>query len=494
MLLPILATLLTASPARAQEILIPEFTPAIAEDFTLAYMFGSLVGDQLRARGIAFADGEELRAMAGEDASMCAESITCPSALWAYYPDATVAIVGTVGLYNPGTPEESIEVTVQFYPRVGYEPVKVVQRALVPGQEGEFAEAVARAAAYLVAHGGALEPETSPVATPSPEGGATRPERAGRGQRREASASGDPDPKAATTASSARPVEDPATKPARERRPPREKAPRPDRGPRGEGRIRVGGTWDRAVDHRLLRAELATGLVGGDVARSYDVRLSNAGPVGAEIGRYQHDTFTGGLGWTLAMGLYGSPWPWLRAGARLGLLTGRKYLSTGYERWAQGGMTAAAAQAYEPAAALRGVIEPRVAVAPVRLGPVRPAAAALLSLRAYDAFTLTDLVDVDFPDRPGGWQVEPGLALGASYDLGGGRWIYAELGHTWRAGAGRVHHVERGLVTETPELPTTASGGTFLTVSFSQGFLQPGAGGEGVRATGSTPPSPAHRR
>ncbi|MFH1468223.1 MAG: hypothetical protein ABIO70_27800 [Pseudomonadota bacterium] len=492
MLIPSLAMVLAASPARAQEVLVPEFTPAIAEDFTLAYMFGSLVGDQLRERDVAFADGEELRAMAGEDASQCAESITCPSALWGYYPNARIAVVGTVGLYNQGTPEERIEVTVQLYPRDGYEPLKEVERALIPGEEGEFAAAIARAVAFLLEHIDDPAPASDAADGSTAEAQGERPGLLGRVRQRPGAAGEGPQPGAQESGEPYRsyyqpdePVPAPTEperasarepKPARQARPVRAKAPREERGPRGEGRVRVGGTWDRADDHRVLRAEIASGLVGGDVARTYDLRMAYAGPVGAEIGRYEHDTFTGGVGWTLAMGLYGAPWPWLRVGARLGLLTGRKFLSTGYERWADGGLTTADTQAYEPASAMRGLIEPRIVLAPVRLGAVRPSATALLGLRAYDAFTVTDLVDVDFPDRPGGWQVEPGFALGASYDLGGGRWVCAELGHSWRVGAASVHHVERGLITDTPQIPATKAGSTFLIVSFTQGFVQPGAG------------------
>jgi hypothetical protein len=234
----------------------------------------------------------------------------------------------------------------------------------------------------------------------------------------------------------------------------------------------VGGSWDGEGDDRPLHLEVATGLTGGDVARSYDLRLAFAGHVGTLVGRYQHDAFTPGLGWALGLGVYGAPWPWLRAGGRLGLLTGRKFLSTGYERWYGGGLQAADVQEYSPSPALRGSLEPRVEVWPVRLGPIRPGMTALLALRYYDAFVVEDLVDVDYPDRPGGWQVEPGVALGASRDLGGGRAVRAEVGHSWRVGAARAHHVQAGLLGAAPAIPEDAGGSTFVTVSFTQGFLR----------------------
>ncbi len=473
----ILIPALLAAPAQAQDVLVPEFTPVIAEDFTLAYMFYSLVVDELRGRQVDFVDGDELRRVAGSEAEGCGDSITCPSGLWSYFPSGRLAVVGTVGLYNAGMDTESIEVRVDFYERDGYQPLKTVERTIIPGQEADFAVALARATDVLVER----LAESSAPSVPEPSAQASDDRRSqerrgtrgrGRGGDPEPAPEPEPEPKEELYRSYYD-VDDGSddtrgAKEPRAARQPRERAenkvsPRQPREPR-EPRESSG-------DHQLLRAQAVLGLAIGDVARSYDVRLSVMGADDSPLGRYEHDSFTSGVGGTLGAGIMVSPTPWLLAGARLGVVTGRKYLSTGYERWAQGEQSVAELQEYKPAAALRGLIEPRVELAPIAFGPVRPSVQLFLGLRRYDAYTVTDLDQLAYPDRTGGWQVSPGLGLGAVYDLGDGHGVSFEISHAVRLGADGIHHVQQGLVTELPALPDPASHTTVVAVGFTQGFM-----------------------
>jgi len=473
---------LMVAPASAQDVLVPEFTPVIAEDFTLAYMFYSLVVDELRVRDVAFIDGDQLRQVAGSDAEGCSESITCPSGLWAYFPGTSLSLVGTVGLYNMGTASESIEVRVEFYERDGYQPFKTVERTIVPGGEADFAAALAKATEVLVQRlTAAPEPTPEPDATHVPRAGpegrrSTLRGRAGRSE---------PDPEPAPTPEdqlyqSYYDVDDGEDddrrkdKPPKAEREPRQRddsrastrtprEPKPEREPRERSAS--------SSEHHLLQAQAFAGLAIGDVGRSYDVRMSVMGSANSELGRYEHDTFTGGVGTTFGGGIMVAPVEWLSVGAQLGVVTGRKYLSTGYERWAQGEQGSVEIQDYKAAPAMRGLIQPRVAVAPLAIGALRPSVHAFFGFRRYDGYEVTDLTDLAYPDRNGGWQLVPGAGLGAVYDLGEGRGISLELSHAVRLGADDIHHVQQGLVTENPEIPDTAERTTTIAVGFTQGFM-----------------------
>jgi len=474
---------LMVAPANAQDVLVPEFTPVIAEDFTLAYMFYSLVVDELRVRGVDFIDGDQLRQVAGSDAEGCSESITCPSGLWGYFPGTGLALVGTVGLYNMGTASESIEVRVEFYERDGYQPFKTVERTIVPGGEADFAAALAKATDVLVQRLTATpEPEPTPEPEAGPEG--RRSTLRGRAGRSEPEPEPEPTPEDQLYQSyydvdsddddDRRKDKPPkAEREPRQRddspastRAPREPKPKPEREPR-EPRQRSASN----SEHHLLQAQAFAGLAIGDVGRSYDVRMSVMGAANTDLGRYEHDTFTSGVGTTFGGGIMVAPVEWLSIGAQLGVVTGRKYLSTGYERWAQGGQGSAEIQDYKPAPAMRGLIQPRVAVAPVAIGPVRPSVHAFFGFRRYDGYEVTDLTELAYPDRNGGWQLVPGAGLGAVYDLGEGRGISLDLSHAVRLGADEIHHVQQGLVTDLPEIPDPAQRTTTIAVGFTQGFM-----------------------
>ncbi len=473
---------LLAPAADAEELLVPEFTPVIAEDFTLAYMFYSLVVDELRRRNLSFVDGDRLREVAGDEADMCGDSITCPSGLWAYFPDGSIALVGTVGLYGLGTAQESIEVRVDFFERDGYQPFKTVERTIQPGQEADFAAALAKASEVLMERM-AAPPEPEPVAVaPEPDPG---PEGQRRGLR-ERLGRGEPERNAPTQPELTpqdqlykdyydvdegnergrrdRSAGEVSTRPPRDReeREPRERS---ERAPR-ERKASAG--FDS--DQQLLQAQAFAGLAIGDVARSYDVRLSVGGG-DSELGRYEHDSFIGGVGSTFGAGLMVAPVPWAQAGLRLGVVSGRKFLSTGYERWGQGDQSAAEIQAYKPAPALRGLIEPRVVIAPIAIGPLRPSVHGFFGLRRYDGYTVQDLELLDYPERNGGWQLSPGGGLGAVWDLGSGRGVSLDVSHAVTLASDEIHHVQQGLVTELPALPEPAGRVTTISVGFVQGFL-----------------------
>jgi hypothetical protein len=467
MLSLVLASALMSAPADAGEVLVPEFTPLIAEDFTLAYMFYSLVIDELRQRGVPMIDGDSLRDRAGSDAESCADSITCPSGLWPYYPSADMALVGSVGLFGVGTSEESIEVRVAFFERDGFEPLKTVERTLVPGQEADFAIALAKATDVLLERmNEPSAPSPEPVAEPRDDGSSRRDRRRPSGDKAEAD-----EPKEEELYKSYYGVDEP------EGRAPRERT-KPSRQPRERSRDVVSSEPSRpprprpdASDHQLLSAEVWAGLAIGDVRRSYDVRVSILDAGDSDLGRYEHDAFTAGVGGDLELGLMVSPTPWLRAGLRLGFISGRKFLSTGYELWSQGDQASAEIQDYKPAAALQGVIEPRVVIAPVAFGAFRPSLHASLGLRRYDGYEIAASGQLDYPDRNGGWQAYPGGGLGLSYDLGSGRGVGLELDHAVRLGDDGVHHVQQGLVTEFPEIPEPSSRTTTVMVGFTQRFL-----------------------
>ena len=478
-----LALFLSAGPAGAQQVLVPEFTPHMPEDFTLSYMFYSLTTDAMTAKGISFVDGGVLRDRLGEEADNCSESITCPSSLWAFYPDASLAVVGSVGLVNSGMADEAIEVNVEFYDRDGLTALKSVSRTLTPGQEPDYADALATATEVL------LERATRATADATPDDEPRSARKKDKTRKKEKKSEkkdrkkkdrmkkGDDEETSTELYDEENlykayyDVENEGDDDKRRGREPRQ--PRTERvksSERGSAPAR-GASRDHDA-HHLLGAQAYLGLAMGDVSRSYDVRISAHADSGSDLGHYEHDSLIRGAGFDLGLGVVFRPTPWLEGGLRVGFTTGKKLLSTGWETW-QGGLLAdEEVQEYHPSSALRGLFEPRIQVAPVALGAFRPSVALLYCMRSYDAFEVADIGTVSYPNRTGGWLFSPGAALGVSWELGSGRAVLAELSHVRLARGGETHHVDRGTLSAELEQPEAANATTRINVGFTQRFIK----------------------
>mgnify|MGYP000707355384 CR=1 FL=1 len=75
MLLP----LLIAGAALADDVLVPEFTPASAADFGVSYLIYDSILYDLTDRGVNVVDADRIRDMVGEQGDACIEVTGCPT-------------------------------------------------------------------------------------------------------------------------------------------------------------------------------------------------------------------------------------------------------------------------------------------------------------------------------------------------------------------------------------------------------------------------------
>jgi hypothetical protein len=389
----LLALLLSLSPAHAGDVLVPSFTPATMSDFGPAGDLTEAVLQSLMKEDLVFVAPGEIQKRAGEVSEGCADSPECTQLLWARFPTARVAIIGTA------TWEEGqISARVRFHGPDEASPIEVMSARFPESDIPVFAEQVAfftRDVLGLV------------------------PARA----------------KPASGASSRKPVEEPTRKPPEDlddpaparpaSRTPDPRADELERRKRGMPvwaweRYRSSGLqWDDWEKRALVRkdsviVEAWGGAIWGDVDRQYDVRVAvdQRGDTLETIGTFQRETYATSSSFTTGASVGYAPLWWLEAGLVAGVHGGRKSLTTGWEQYLDGALVDAETDDLGAVPAWTGIAEPRLRFHLVPIGPVKPFLLAATPIRFTDGFPVTDLATLEYPDRPG--------AVGMGLSAGGG--------------------------------------------------------------------------
>lgn len=418
MLLALLA--LTAAPARAADVLVPEATPRDLADFAVAYMFYEMVVGAGRDAGLDLDDADAIRRWAGTDADGCYDLEDCPGDLWSR-TDARLAVVMSVG-QAPG----GLDVDVRLHGADEAAPFKVLRQVVPPGGEADFARTVARAARDALP----LLPERAPPpAAIVLEDDVVRREPTEKASpelpQEEATVSGQgggrvPGPTEGTTGR-----REDTDRPGAGRRPSADEERRDMRIPAGayadyqeSGMDRASWMAKRRVRSGRAHLELAGGWALGDVDRGYGVRVrldeSGGAFETAASSTWEGSGNGGGAGGWFAVG-YAPTW-FLETSIAGGAQWGEKHLNTGWECPPGSCQETASVVEHEPVVAVQAIIEPRARFFLVPTGIVKPYALVAFTLRLHDGVAVTDLADVDYPDAPGGATYGPTAGVGVSID------------------------------------------------------------------------------
>ncbi|MDP2313913.1 MAG: hypothetical protein Q8P41_13485 [Pseudomonadota bacterium] len=434
--------------AHAADVLFVEATPVTLDDFSVAGLFYGMVVSAAEEEGLSFDDEEAIRAWAGTDADTCWDVDACPANLWGR-TNARLVVVISVGQSGGG-----LEIGVRLHGADDAAPFKVLREFVRPGQEGAFAQAVARAAKDALP----LLPSRKPVGGPVLviEDEFVVGDDAGRVPARVEPTEDPPEPDR----------REPVDRPPRADREPRpEREPRPDRVPRAD---RIPSVPDEAAVTARIRAdderrrmgvpvaayaryeasgeskedwlrkarvraghgflELYGGYGLGDIDRGYGVRLriEEEGDTFDTVGTstWEGAGTSGAPAFGFALG-YAPAW-FLDTSVAVSVQYGTKYLDTGWECLEQCDPPASEF-VHDPARAVQAFIEPRLRLYPVATGVVKPYALLAFSVLLHDGFTVPDPDFVDYPDSPAGAALGPTAGLGLAFDPLSRITIYAEV-------------------------------------------------------------------
>lgn len=396
--------------ALAGDVLLPSFTPQTTSDFALADRFTEATLDAMRGADVDAVPPDKVLDRVGDVADGCAEEPRCTPALFDQFPDARIAVVGSVTWAG-----NDVAARVRFYSADDSSPIEVLSVTIPEDQLPGFADQVAFFAKEMV---GLVPPRShNEVAERPPPGPPDDPDE-------------DLD-------------EPPPTRP-----PPRDEPPKRDTSAQDRERNVHGlppRTWQRYVnsglsyadwkDDALVRAgcillEVNAGAAFGDVDRRYDTRvavsqLADGTMEQADV--YQYESFITGNGFTVGGAVGYLPQWWLEIGLSGGVLFGHKQLTSGWERYKDGSFPQSDARIYDTATATMGTLEPRLRVYFVAAGPVKPYVLAAGNIRFYDGYAVPDLEEVDYLDRTGGVALGFTGGAGVAFDIPGGAIGFLEV-------------------------------------------------------------------
>ena len=392
------ALLLSTSPALAADVLVPEATPGVASDFAVAYMIYDMTAGALRDLGVSVSDAEDIRGFADTAGDACFTNAACPANLFSG-SDAKVAVVLSVSSGSSG-----LKVVARVYQRGTGTPVKTVEQTVPEGGESDFAEELAGVVKAQIgaASGAVSRPTSSTTSSGSTASSSTS----------STSSSSKP---TSTSSAGAKPA---ALSDKQERD--RKKMGVPVRTYQrylASGKSREDFVADEGVRVGQVAVEVNGGYQIGDVDRGYGVWVKLEPDSSDSLLVTGSSTWVGDTSGAGALGTvsvsYRPLW-FLDVGLGLGLASGNKQLTVGWECPACNVDTQEVETVYDPRQAGQLLIEPRVRGVFVPAGIAKPYLLAGAQLRIFDGFEVPD-AGVPIPGASGGTGlglfVGPGLSL-----------------------------------------------------------------------------------
>ena len=418
--------LLLSLQARAEDLLVPEFTARVAEDFGLSYLLYQSTIDALRQRGLDVADSEILEARVGPAARDCAITPGCPTNLWPN-TDGRLAVAGLLDQQGGGP-----VLVAYLYTADSPRPMEALRIEIAAGAEAEVGDRIAARCAELV---DLLPPRrvAAPIASPLPTPVAPVAAPPPAEQQRPALPEGLVDPFADSDVPAAKtpPPPDAVDEPP----PPQSMSPAREQAEMGVPdwtykRYRASGlsreAWSRGAHLRAgtLGIELSAGGVFGDVDLQYDARVAveQDGDDLTALDTYQYETMRNSSGAAFGLTVGYAPTWFLEGTLHLGTQLGHSRLNASFERFEAGTQVEQGALLNATAPATLLVIAPGFRLTPIAAGPVKPYGLARLDMRLYPGFSVGEIDGVPIPDRPGGVSVGPTIGAGIAIDAGA-RWV-----------------------------------------------------------------------
>jgi hypothetical protein len=414
--------------ASANTVVVPPFTPKTTSDFSIADQVtdGTLLA--LGDMSVEHVPMLELTRRLGDLALSCADDPACLTAIWARFPEAQLAVIGSVTWVDG-----QVQARALFYGPSDLSPLEVLASTGSEADLSEFGDQVAFFAGELVPLLPPREPPAAVEPLGPPDGGGD-PVAEALAQV-EAEQSGAPLPVALPPG-----IEDLDTDPDAAVIDPRETAWADAR--TGLPLMAFQAYMDSGLDvdewstSAMIRTgkfiiELQGGALFGDVDRNYLVRAQVI-QVGEDtfstVDSLQHEAFVNGNGvmGSLALG-YAVAW-WFEPSVVLGVQGALKHLDTGWEHVLEdGSLYEQENRSYTPSEAVMLFVEPRFRLFFVATGPVKPFGLAGATIRAFDGFSPPDLVGVDYPDSDGGFDVGLTVGGGLTFDTKGPAYGFLEV-------------------------------------------------------------------
>jgi hypothetical protein len=414
--------------ASAASVVVPPFTPRTTSDFGAADSItdGTLVA--LADMGVDHVPMLEVTRRLGELALSCADDATCVTEIWARFPEAQLAVVGSVTWVDG-----ELDARALFYGPDDASPLEVLHSTGSEADIGAFGDQVAFFAGEILPLLPPREP-APPVPAVVPLDTSADPV-AEALERVEAEQLGLPVPEPLPPG-----VVDLDTDPNAPTVDPREEAWLAARIGMPlmafQGYMDSGLTVDEWARQAMIRKgkfilELQGGGVFGDVDRNYLVRTQVqqiTDDLFGTVASTQHESFLNGKGAMGSISLgYAVAW-WFEPSIVLGLQIGQKFLDTGWEHVLDdGSLYEQENRSYSPTQALMALVEPRFRVFFVATGPVKPFALAGASVRGFDGFLPPDLVGVDYPDTVPGFDLGVTVGGGLTFDSKGPTYGFIEV-------------------------------------------------------------------
>jgi hypothetical protein len=436
------------------DLLVPTFTPRSLSDFGPAEKLTEEVLLAVADKDIVFVPPSEIQKRAGEVADGCADIPNCTAILYRHFPEARVAVVGTVS-WNEGL----IEAKVRFYGPEDNSPIEVIEGNFPESQMPQFAAKVARTSEEVLGlipqrKAGAVVAAREPG---SPANKATKPVERYDDLDQAPNSQGERE-QGPAAANEGEEFE-------------RRTASLP---PRLWERYKESGLpYQDWKEKALVRAgslivEIHAGAVFGDVDRVYDTRVSLEQVAGTDddfeqVGAYQYESWVRGSGFLVGGAVGYAPLWWMEASIFGGVQLGHKKLSIGYEAYEPGGAGDPSKSidiySHDPGelTSVYGIIEPRVRLLTLPNGPVKPYLLTGLSTRFYDAYDDPLLTgETVYPKRPGGVSLGVTAGGGIAFDAPKGAVGFIEVPWNWIVSP-RPYEQVQGTILNLPRQETGAS-------------------------------------
>ncbi len=405
---------------------MPAFSARTTSDLSAADELTVAALGALDHRRISLHTPAEIGDRLGEVGESCAEDTRCLDLLWAHYPDARVAVVGSTTWIHG-----QVDVWVRIYARHAGAPIETLSTGLEPTGIPAFGEQVA----FMVEQALASVPGAPSAGTvailPLPE-----------------DPDADPDfdsPPPEPLPPEPPPPEPPPREPLPleplppEPLPPADTEPRlavePDEPPvaptsaipilppRAQAAYEASGesygAWAESARLRIgdLRLEVTAAFAGGDLTRRYDVRLvadreGDALTVRSSD-RYRYHAFVTGVGPAASIGLSYTPSWWLDVGVLVGIQRGGQQLTTGVEVYEGGQFVEVIDDSAEEIRTTLGLIQPAARVLLGATGAFKPYLMGGLDARIYGGYPELPRAGVTYPGT------SPGVSLGLLTGIGG---------------------------------------------------------------------------
>ena len=184
---------------------------------------------------------------------------------------------------------------------------------------------------------------------------------------------------------------------------------------------------DNSQRTKKLLVTVQGGLGIGDVSRSYDTRVGFLPDAETIFDIYEYDTFFPGTGATVSALISYKVTKRIGVGVQVGILTGAKELSTGWQMQEDDGSIIQEDSFQQVVTSTSTLIEPRLYGTLLSISKFSLDAFTGLYTRMYDSYTVPDALTVNYSNQPGGLHYGATFGLSTAVSVGKSGVVSVEL-------------------------------------------------------------------